>query len=73
MPVSAELKVLKYLQERVNKSTKEFDARPAEQKAGGDAVATTDGLSKKQGRVRDLMRRLAVKLGKENESEGDGK
>ena len=73
MPVSAELKVLKYLQERVNKATKEFDGRPAEQKAGDDAVATTEGLSKKQGRVRDLMRRLAVKLGKENESEGDGK
>ena len=73
VPVSAELKVLKYLQERVNKSTKEFDGRPAEQKVGDDAVATTETLSKKQGRVRDLMRRLAVKLGKENEAEGEGR
>jgi hypothetical protein len=61
--------MLRFLQERVNKSTKEFDARPAEQKAGDEAVAATEGLSKKQARVRDLMRRLAVKLGKENEAE----
>ena len=69
MPVSAELKVLRFLQERVNKQTKEFDGRPAEEKTTDDGVAASNTLSGKQGRVRDLMRKLAVKLGKENEAE----
>lgn len=69
VPVSAELKVLRYLQERVNKQTKEFDGRPADQKTSDDGVAASTTLSGKQGRVRDLMRKLAVKLGKENEAE----
>jgi hypothetical protein len=66
--VSAELKMLRFLQERVNKSTKKLDALTPEQ------AEATDGqehlkLSEKQGRVKDLMRRLAVKLGKENDVE----
>ncbi|MBL8748849.1 MAG: hypothetical protein JNK78_06790 [Planctomycetes bacterium] len=69
VPVSAELKVLRYLQERVNKATKEFDGRPADQKANEDGAAVAKTLSTKQGRVQDLMRKLAVKLGKENEAE----
>lgn len=69
VPVSAELKVLRYLQERVNKATKEFDGRPADQKTGDEAAAMAKTLSTKQGRVQDLMRKLAVKLGKENEAE----
>lgn len=70
VPVSAELKVLRYLQDRVNKATKEFDALPADKKAGTDGAATTATLTTKQARVRDLTRKLAVKLGKENEAEG---
>lgn len=62
--------MLKFLQERVNKSTKEFDGRPAEQRTSSDGMATTDTLAKKQGRVQDLMRRLAEKLAKESDTEG---
>lgn len=67
MPVSAELKMLRFLQERVNKSTKATDA---------DAVTNSlkqsdyDKISKKQSRVKELMRLLADKLGKENGVEG---
>lgn len=69
VPVSAELKMLKFLQERVNKATKDFDARPAEQKGGDAGKQDSDTLSAKQGRVQDLMRKLATKLNKENEAE----
>ena len=66
MPVSAELKMLRFLQERVNKATKtaevEAEKNPVEQ-------SNYDKISKKQARVKDLMRRLAVKLGKENDVE----
>lgn len=71
VPVSAELKMLRYLQERVNKATKEFDGRPADAKATDAGRTETDRLADKQGRVRDLMRRLAVKMGKENHAEED--
>lgn len=69
VPVSAELKMLRFLQERVNKETKQFDALADADKATDDGRARTDRLSDKQGRVRDLMRRLAHKLGKENHAE----
>lgn len=58
--------MLKFLQERVNKSTKEFDQQEADKRSAADS----DAIAKKQGRVQDLTRRLAEKLGKENESEG---
>ncbi|HEX5054624.1 MAG TPA: hypothetical protein VFZ65_22800 [Planctomycetota bacterium] len=61
--------MLRYLQERVNKATKEFDGKPAEQRATEAAQAESTKLSEKQGRVQDLMRRLAVKMGKENHAE----
>ena len=66
VPNSAELKMLRYLQERVNKATKDFDGRAAEAKAASDAEI----LSKKQDKVHDLMRRLAEKMAKENDTEG---
>lgn len=59
--------MLRFLQERVNKSTKATDA---------DAVTKSlkqsdyDKISKKQSRVKELMRLLADKLGKENGVEG---
>lgn len=64
--------MLKFLQERVNKATKEFDGKPAEAKLAAESKAETDQLSGKQGRVRDLMRKLAVKLNKENHAEEEG-
>jgi hypothetical protein len=69
VPVSAELKMLRFLQERVNKSTKEFEGKAADAKTSETGQAESDQLSTKQGRVRDLMRRLAVKMGKENHTE----
>lgn len=58
--------MLRFLQERVNKKTKQVDALAAEKKAGQEDY---EQISKKQDRVKDLMRRLAVKLGKENDVE----
>lgn len=62
--------MLRFLQDRVNKSTKEFDNKPAEVRTTEPALAESGTIAKKQGRVQDLMRRLAEKLGKENDTEG---
>lgn len=72
VPVSAELKMLRYLQERVNKSTKQYDDRPADGKAGEVAKKDAELLASKQGRVQELMRKLATKLNKENDA-GEGR
>jgi len=66
VPRSAELKMLRYLQERVNKATTEFDERDGAAKNAADA----DKLAKKQAKVHDLMRRLADKIAKEETEEG---
>lgn len=66
VPFSAELKMLRYLQERVNKTTKEFDARAPEAKN----TAESDAMAKKQARVQELMRRLAEKMAKEEAGDG---
>ncbi|MFK7739426.1 MAG: hypothetical protein AB8H80_03815 [Planctomycetota bacterium] len=50
----------------MNKTTKKVDAQAAEEKASPEDYAK---ISKKQARVKELMRRLAVKLGKENDVE----
>ena len=60
--------MLKFLQERVNKKTKDLEALGAENPATPEDY---DQVSKKQGRIKELMRRLAVKLGKEDEDEGE--
>ena len=70
--MSAELKLLRYLQERVNKSTKEYEGRAAEQKQTELGSADAKHLSGKQEKVELLMRRLADKLAKESETE-DGR
>jgi hypothetical protein len=62
--------MLKYLQERVNKSTKELDGKSADERAKPETATESATVSKKQGRVQDLTRRLAEKLGKENDTEG---
>ncbi len=59
--------MLKFLQERVNKKTKQVEALGADD---GAKQADYDQVSKKQDRVKELMRRLAEKLGKEDEGEG---
>lgn len=74
MPISAELKMIRYLQERVNKRTKEFETGvPVALRETEDGRATTDELSGKQARVRDLTRKLAHKLNQENHAEEGGK
>jgi hypothetical protein len=67
VPVSAELKMLRFLQERVNKKTKATDA---DAETNPLAQEDYDKVSKKQARVKQLMRLLAEKLGKENGVEG---
>jgi hypothetical protein len=70
VPISAELKMIRYLQERVNKRTKEYDeGMPAALRETDDARAEAVQLSGKQGKVRDLTRKLAVKLNQENHTE----
>ena len=60
--------MLRFLQERVNKATKATEAEAVENPVEQENY---DRLSKKQARVKELMRRLAVKLGKENDVEED--
>jgi hypothetical protein len=62
--------MLRFLQERVNRTTKELDGKPAEVREAEAGAAEAATLATKQGRVQDLMRRLAEKLGKENDTEG---
>ncbi len=62
--------MLRFLQDRVNKSTKDFDAQP--ETARAEKRADSDALAQKQARVQDLMRRLAAKLGNEQAPE-DGR
>jgi hypothetical protein len=54
----------------VNKRTKEYDeGMPAALRETDDARAEAVQLSGKQGKVRDLTRKLAVKLNQENHTE----
>ena len=59
--------MLRFLQERVNKKTKAADAEAETNPLAQDDY---DKVSKKQARVKELMRLLAEKLGKENGVEG---
>ena len=62
--------MIRYLQERVNKRTLEYEEGvPAIMRETEDARAEAVELSKKQGKVRDLTRKLATKLNKENHAE----
>ncbi len=76
MPSSAELKLIKAMQEKVSKRTLEYDTQVPEQlRVTEDAREDARGLSKKQGRVEELTRKLADRLNKnaqaEKEQEGD--
>lgn len=70
VPISAELKILHFLQKRVNDDTKALDGKPEDQRLGASGRDETVALAKRQGRVEELMRRLAEKLGKENDTGG---
>ena len=59
--------MLRFLQERVNEKTKATDA---DAETNPLAQEDYDKVSKKQARVKQLMRLLAEKLGKENGVEG---
>ena len=70
MPISAELKMIRYLQERVNKRTLEYEQGvPAAMRDTEDARNEAGELSESQARVRDLTRKLATKLNQENHAE----
>ena len=56
--------MLKFLQERVNKTTKELDQ--ADSAVRSDALLQQ--LAERQARVRDLTRKLAAKLDKDSEA-----
>lgn len=72
VPISAELKLIRYLQERVNKRTKDYEeGMPAEMRDTDEARSEAGELSGKQVKVRDLTRKLAVKLNQENDSGED--
>lgn len=57
--------MLKFLQERVNKTTKELDQADAATRS----EALLQQLAERQARVRDLTRKLAAKLDKDSQSE----
>lgn len=62
--------MIRYLQERVNKRTKEYDqGTPEPLRATEEAKAEAQSLSVRQAKVRDLTRKLAVKLNQENHAE----
>jgi len=73
VPLSAELKLIQKMQQIVAKATKEYDGRvPAERRTEADAKASAQALSRKQGKVEDLTRKLADKLNQNEEARGAG-
>jgi hypothetical protein len=67
VPFSAELKLIMIKQKRVNKSTSEFDKAVPEASRETDAAkARAEQLSRQQGQVEDLMRRVAQKQDKDS-------
>lgn len=74
VPISAELKMIKFLQEKVNKSTKDYEqGTPQPMRDTDDAKADAAALSRKQAKVRDLTRKLAAKLNQEANAEEGGR
>ncbi|GAB4138457.1 MAG: hypothetical protein Fur0037_04180 [Planctomycetota bacterium] len=66
--------MIKYLQERVNKRTREYETSvPAVLRDTEDAKAEAQRLASKQNRVRDLTRKLAEKLNQENHASEGGR
>lgn len=66
--------MIKFLQERVNKRTREYEnSVPAALRETDDARAEARELAKKQVRVRDLTRKLGDKLNEESHGAEGGR
>jgi hypothetical protein len=62
------------LQEKVNKSTKDYEqGTPQPMRDTDDAKSDAAALSRKQAKVRDLTRKLAAKLNQEANAEEGGR
>ncbi len=69
VPMSAEVKLILALQKRVAKRTKDYDTTVPEDKRETEQAATEAGeIARKQGRVKYLTRKLAIKQNKENQA-----
>ena len=68
VPRSAELKLILALQKRVHENTVSYDTTVSEDtRVTEDAQAAAAEVARKQGRVKELTRKLAVKINKEAE------
>ena len=66
--MSAELKLIMFLQQRVADRTKSYDTDvPQQLRVTEQAAEEALGISRKQGQVEDLTRKLAVKINKDNQ------
>jgi hypothetical protein len=64
--MSAELKLVQALQKRVYRRTVEYDGQvPEPQRATEENKDAAGEISRKQGRVEELTRKLAIKLNKQ--------
>lgn len=69
VPRSAELKLIQKLQKRVYKRTKSYDtAVPKQVRVTDEARTEALEISRKQGKVEDLTRKLANKINKEQQA-----
>ncbi len=69
MPRSAELKLIQKMQKRVYQRTKAYDEKVAEDaRKSPEAIAEAKELSRKQGRVTEMTRKLANKINKESQA-----
>lgn len=74
VPRSAELKLIQKLQKRVLKRTQEYDKSvPKQLRVTEEAKDEAHEISRKQGRVEDLTRKLANKINKLQEQANDRK
>lgn len=66
VPMSAELKLVMIKQKHVNRKTSEFDERvPEDEREAEDVRQEASEISRQQGFVEDLLRRMAIKMAKD--------
>jgi hypothetical protein len=71
VPMSAELKLVMIKQKHVNRKTTEFDERvPEAERAAEEARVEAEALADQQGKVEDLLRKMAVKMAKDAQAGG---
>ncbi|MHC4516404.1 MAG: hypothetical protein ACYS5W_22285 [Planctomycetota bacterium] len=69
VPRSAELKLIKMLQERVHKRTKRYDQDvPKQLRVTEEGKEEAVEISRKQGKVEKLTRKLANRINKEGQA-----